>query len=94
MERVPPLESLAAAVADSPSAIALINCTRLGSRDLQSELDKAVHPVRGQVLALDAPWVQNGFTMQVRWAPSQVVKEPSGRISFHEQVERSSLEVL
>lgn len=65
IQRVPKLPSLAAALTYSPSATALVNCTGLGSRDLEDVQDKTVHPVRGQVLLLDAPWVRSGWTRQV-----------------------------
>lgn len=34
----------------------IINCTGLGSRDLAS--DKLLHPVRGQAVMVDAPWMR------------------------------------
>ncbi|KAM0753537.1 DAO-domain-containing protein [Meredithblackwellia eburnea MCA 4105] len=65
IQRVPLLPSLAAAVAYHPSPLALVNCTGLGARDLHEVQDKTVHPVRGQVILLDAPWVKSGWTRQV-----------------------------
>ncbi|KAL8292286.1 hypothetical protein RQP46_001752 [Phenoliferia psychrophenolica] len=59
IQRVPVLASLEAALHHVPNATALVNCTGLGSRDLKEVLDKTVHPVRGQVLLLDAPWAHD-----------------------------------
>lgn len=65
VRRVPLLPSLASALAYAPGALALVNCTGLGSRDLEEVRDTTVHPVRGQVLLVKAPWVRSGWTRQV-----------------------------
>lgn len=45
--------------------IAVVNCTGLGARDLFGVEDSAVHPVRGQVVRVHAPWVREGVTRQI-----------------------------
>uniref|UniRef100_A0A2M4ACK8 Putative d-aspartate oxidase n=1 Tax=Anopheles triannulatus TaxID=58253 RepID=A0A2M4ACK8_9DIPT len=40
---------------DRPVIDLIVNCTGLGSRDLAS--DKNVHPIRGQIARVSAPWV-------------------------------------
>jgi D-amino-acid oxidase len=62
---IPRLHSLEAAVQHAQTPTAIINCTGLGARDLQDVRDTTVIPVRGQVLALYAPWVRSGWTRQV-----------------------------
>lgn len=66
--RIPKADSLKhaivlAALRASPAAV--VNCTGLGSRSLSDVNDKTVVPVRGQVLAVRAPWVRSGWTRQV-----------------------------
>ncbi|GAA5905429.1 hypothetical protein JCM6882_003157 [Rhodosporidiobolus microsporus] len=63
--RVPKLASLADARKYAKSPLAIVNCTGLGSRSLSDVKDETVHPVRGQVLAVDAPWVKTGWTRQI-----------------------------
>ncbi|GAA5820306.1 hypothetical protein JCM3770_004040 [Rhodotorula araucariae] len=65
MQRTPRLASLAEAREYAKEPLAVVNCTGLGARDLAETLDKTVHPVRGQVLCLAAPWVKTGWTRQV-----------------------------
>lgn len=65
VQRVPRLPSMEAALKYVKKPIALVNCTGLGARDLQDVQDTSVIPVRGQVLALNAPWVRTGWTRQV-----------------------------
>lgn len=65
IQRIPRLPSLQAALQYVKKPLALVNCTGLGARDLHDVQDKTVIPVRGQVLALDAPWVRKGWTRQV-----------------------------
>ncbi|KAI5474759.1 D-amino-acid oxidase [Pseudohyphozyma bogoriensis] len=65
LTRVPLLPSLEAALAYHPQALALVNCTGIGSRALKEVKDLTVHPVRGHVLAVDTPWVRSGWTRQV-----------------------------
>ncbi|KAG6826151.1 hypothetical protein H0H92_000959, partial [Tricholoma furcatifolium] len=63
------LPSLASALNFLPDQahppLALVNCTGLGSRDLEDVRDEAMYPVRGQVVVLRAPWVKEGCTKQV-----------------------------
>lgn len=65
VQRSPRFSRLEEALSYSPSAIAVVNCTGIGARDLAETKDLTVIPVRGQVLALNAPWVRTGWTRQV-----------------------------
>ncbi|TNY24248.1 FAD dependent oxidoreductase [Rhodotorula diobovata] len=65
MQRVPRLNSLAEALRYAESPLAVVNCSGLGARDLAETQDKTVHPVRGQVLSVRAPWIKTGWTRQV-----------------------------
>ncbi|GAA5971389.1 hypothetical protein JCM11641_008332 [Rhodosporidiobolus odoratus] len=65
LHRVSKLKSLAEAKKYARAPLAVVNCTGLGSRDLEDVKDSTVHPVRGQVLALDAPWIKTGWTRQI-----------------------------
>lgn len=58
---------------------AIINCTGLGSRELVDVLDDEMYPIRGQVVVLDAPWVQEGFTRQ-GGARTYVIPRKSGYV--------------
>ncbi|GAA6041691.1 hypothetical protein JCM8097_003086 [Rhodosporidiobolus ruineniae] len=65
LHRIPPLKSLAETRKYAKSPLAIVNCTGLGARSLSDVKDTTVHPVRGQVLAVDAPWVTSGWTRQI-----------------------------
>ncbi|GAA5976723.1 hypothetical protein JCM10908_005607 [Rhodotorula pacifica] len=65
IKRVEPLCKLADARGHAPDAKAVVNCTGLGSRHLEDVCDQTIRPVRGQVLALKAPWVKTGHTRQI-----------------------------
>ncbi|GAA5924343.1 FAD-dependent oxidoreductase [Sporobolomyces koalae] len=65
LRRSPRFDSLSQAVAEAPQALAIVNCTGLGARTLAEVQDRSVHPVRGQVVILDAPWVRTGWTRQI-----------------------------
>lgn len=66
MARVPRLADLGSASEFSRSKPrAIVNCTGLGAIHLADVKDDTVHPVRGQVLCLNAPWVRSGWTRQV-----------------------------
>ncbi|BGP37032.1 hypothetical protein JCM10450v2_000942 [Rhodotorula kratochvilovae] len=65
MQRTSRLRSLAEACQYAKQPLAVVNCTGLGARDLAETQDKTVHPVRGQVLCVSAPWVKTGWTRQV-----------------------------
>lgn len=60
------LSSLANALAKCPDTSILVNCTALGSASLTDVMDSAMHPLRGQVVVLNAPWCRSeGRTLQV-----------------------------
>ncbi|GAA5894961.1 FAD-dependent oxidoreductase [Sporobolomyces salmoneus] len=63
--RVPQLESLAEARRYAKSPLCLVNCTGLGASQLSDVSDTTVHPVRGQIVVLDCPWVKTGWTRQI-----------------------------
>lgn len=65
VQRVSRLRALQDALQYAKDPVAVVNCTGLGARDLQDVRDTSVIPVRGQVLALHAPWVRTGWTRQV-----------------------------
>ncbi|GAA6005366.1 hypothetical protein JCM10207_002954 [Rhodosporidiobolus poonsookiae] len=65
LHRTSRLSSLAEARKYAKAPLAVVNCTGLGARDLTDVQDKKVHPVRGQVLALNAPHVKTGWTRQI-----------------------------
>lgn len=44
---------------------AVVNCTGLGSIYLEDVKDTTMYPVRGHVVVLDAPWINEGRTRQV-----------------------------
>ncbi|KAF5375665.1 hypothetical protein D9615_009355 [Tricholomella constricta] len=59
------VESLASALSFAQDPIAIVNCTGLGSLELKDVQDKDLFPIRGQVIALNAPWIKEGRTKQV-----------------------------
>ena len=60
------LASLADATVICSQVSAVINCTALGSALLADVKDSGVHPLRGQVVVLNAPWCRaEGRTLQV-----------------------------
>lgn len=58
---------------------AIVNCTGLGSRELVDVLDDEMYPIRGQVVILNAPWVQEGLTRQ-GGARTYVIPRKSGYV--------------
>ncbi|RDB30641.1 D-amino-acid oxidase [Hypsizygus marmoreus] len=50
---------------DTPDPRAIVNCTGLGSLKLKEVLDTNVHPIRGQVVVIRAPWIKEGRTKQI-----------------------------
>lgn len=56
----PPILSLLG----QPPAL-VVNCTGIGSASLGGVSDTQVHPVRGHVVLVRAPWVKEGFTRQI-----------------------------
>lgn len=56
----PPLLSL---LGSPPSLI--VNCTGIGALTLGGVADDLVHPIRGHVVKVRAPWVREGFTRQI-----------------------------
>ncbi|GAA5957366.1 hypothetical protein JCM3765_000437 [Sporobolomyces pararoseus] len=63
--RVAPLGSLADAKKYAKRPLCVVNCTGLGASKLSDVQDLTVHPVRGQVVVLDCPWVKTGWTRQI-----------------------------
>ncbi|GAA5832364.1 hypothetical protein JCM3766R1_002396 [Sporobolomyces carnicolor] len=63
--RVPVLKSLSEAKTYAEKPLCIVNCCGLGSAKLSDVADETVHPVRGQVVVLDCPWVKTGWTRQI-----------------------------
>jgi len=63
--RIPRLDSLTQASSYAQRPLAVVNCTGIGAMKLSDVQDGTVHPVRGQVVVLDAPWIKTGWTRQV-----------------------------
>lgn len=56
--------SVTALLGNSPPAL-VVNCTGIGSLTLGGVKDHLVHPIRGHVVKVRAPWVREGFTRQI-----------------------------
>ncbi|EJD40291.1 nucleotide-binding domain-containing protein, partial [Auricularia subglabra TFB-10046 SS5] len=64
---------------------ALVVCAGLGARFLGGVEDGAMHPVRGQVLLVRAPWITHGATLASRdkhasAAPTYIIPRRSGDV--------------
>ncbi|KAF8176439.1 DAO-domain-containing protein, partial [Mycena galopus ATCC 62051] len=65
-----PTSELSSTLEPTLNPAAVINCTGLGALSLKDVLDTAMYPTRGEVLLINAPWVQRDCTFH--WADGHV----------------------